>query len=439
MVEKNCKDLGGCSHHWSGCSNQHGPEMNNNTSKKWVIYLSSIPLTQEQESLLAHGPNFVVTPQKPPYGEYITSIERACQSLDSHTAEELRSDIYRVLRQPQQLKPNVKKEEIKAIKQLKADKDCMVLTTDKGVALVVMDRSDYIKKAKELLEDTNTYRTIQSDPTNKLKNKLINMLRKIKADTGIQENTYRKMYPTGASSAKFYGLPKIHKKNIPLRPIVSSIGSVTYRVAKELARIIKPLMGNSQHHVCNTKQFADEIQKIKLEEGECITSYDVTALFTSIPVASALQIIRSKLEQDADLPNRTNMTADNIIELLGFCLNNTYFVFQDVVYEEIKGAAMGSPISPIVANIYMEAFANRVISTALHPTRIWKRYVDDTFVLQHHSHKEEFLHHINTVDPSIQLAVEEAKDNGSIPFLDTTIRPEADGTFTIGFIESPQY
>ena len=194
--------------------------------------------------------------------------------------EELRSEVYRVLSQPHQLKPNLKKEEIEAMKQLKADKDGTVLTTDKGVALVVIDKIDYIKKAKELLQDTNTYKTIQGDPTSKLKNKLINILRKIKAETRMQENTYRKMYPTGASPPKFYGLPKIHK-NIPLRPIVSSIGSVSYGVAKELANIIKPLMGCSQHHVHNSTQFADEIKKIKLEEGECITSYDVTALFTS--------------------------------------------------------------------------------------------------------------------------------------------------------------
>ena len=97
-----------------------------------------------------------------------------------------------------------------------------------------------------------------------------------------------------------------------------------------------------------------------------------------------------------------------------------------------KGAAMGSPISPIVANIYMEAFENTAISTALHPPRIWKRYVDDTFVIQYHSHKEEFLQHINTVNPSIQINVEAAKDDSSIPFLDTKITPEADGTFTIG-------
>ena len=101
------------------------------------------------------------------------------------------------------------------MKQLKADKDHMGLTTDKGVALVFMDRRDYIRKAKELCDDTSTYRTIQSDPTNKLKNKLINILKKIKVDTGLQEKIYRRMYPSGASSPKLYGLPKIHKKNVP--------------------------------------------------------------------------------------------------------------------------------------------------------------------------------------------------------------------------------
>ena len=68
LLEKICKDQGGCSNYWSGCSNQHGPEMNKNITKKWVINLSNIPLTQEQEYLLAHGPNFVVTPQSHPMG-----------------------------------------------------------------------------------------------------------------------------------------------------------------------------------------------------------------------------------------------------------------------------------------------------------------------------------------------------------------------------------
>ena len=199
------------------------------------------------------------------------------------------------------------------------------------------------------------------------------------------------------------------RQTLPIRPIVSSIGSVSYGVAKELARIIKPLVGSTELHVNNSKEFIEEIKKIKLEEGECITSYDVSALFTSIPIPSALDIINNKLLQDADLQNRTNMTTPNIIELLDFCLNNTYFTFKGVFYQQTKGAAMGSPVSPIVANIFMEAFESRALSTAVHPPKFWRRYVDDTCVIQDQAHKEEFLHHINSADNAIQFTVEEAK------------------------------
>ena len=216
-------------------------------------------IDQGTGKMLSHGPNFAISPKKPPLGEYILNIEKACQSLDTNTAEELRSE----LRKPHHPKPNLKKDEIIALKQLKADKNHMVLTADKGVALVVIDTVDYIKKAKEILEDTNTYRVIQTDPTSRLKNRLISILRRIKTATGLQENIYRKMYPTGASPPRFYGLPKIHKKNIPLRPIVSSIGSVAYGLAKVLADIIKPLMGCSEHHVQNSQMFVEEVKDMK--------------------------------------------------------------------------------------------------------------------------------------------------------------------------------
>ena len=74
------------------------------------------------------------------------------------------------------------------MKQLKSDKSRMVLTADKGVALVVIDTAEYIRKAKDILEDTNTYRVINTDPTSRLKKKLINILRRTKAATGLQDN-----------------------------------------------------------------------------------------------------------------------------------------------------------------------------------------------------------------------------------------------------------
>ena len=149
---------------YNDCTKANESIKPSNINKKWVINLSSVPLTKDQESLLEHGPNFAITPQRPSYGEYIKAIETACQSLDVNSAEELRSDVYRVLGHPCQLSTNLSKEEMTAMKQLKADKDRIILTADKGVVLVVMDQRDYTEKAKELLQDSNTYKTIPTDP-----------------------------------------------------------------------------------------------------------------------------------------------------------------------------------------------------------------------------------------------------------------------------------
>ena len=82
---------------------------------------------------------------------------------------------------------------------------------------------------------------------------------------GISESTYKRLYPTGATTPKYYGLTKVHKKDTPLRPIVSSIGSVTYETAKELSRILKPLVGRSPHHVRNNQDFIHSLEEIIVE------------------------------------------------------------------------------------------------------------------------------------------------------------------------------
>ena len=136
------------------------------------------------------------------------------------------------------------------------------------------------------------------------------------------------MYPTGAGSPKFYGLPKIHKPDTPLRPIVSSTGTVSYNIAKELAKILKPLVGMSTHHLQNTKDFIKQLKDVRLQQDKSIISYDVKALFTSVPIQPVLNIIKNKLENDKDLKQRTSMTVGHITSLLEYCLKSTYFVFQ---------------------------------------------------------------------------------------------------------------
>ena len=109
---------------------------------------------------------------------------------------------------------NISKQEAQALAILRRDWLRVILTADKRVALVILDKAEYNNKAQDLLKDERTYIEISTKPTNKLKNKLISLLKKIKADGGISDQLYKKIYPTGAEAPKFYGLPKVHKRDI---------------------------------------------------------------------------------------------------------------------------------------------------------------------------------------------------------------------------------
>ena len=130
-------------------------------------------------------------------------------------------------------------------------------------------------------------------------------------------------------------------------------------MAKVLTKIPKPLVDKSPHHIHSTQDFVEQVNKVTLMSGECLSPYYGTVLFTSVPIDLALGIIKDLLEKDRTLKERTVLPVKEIILLLGFCLRNTYFSFQGQYYEQIEGAAMGCPVSPIVANLYVEYFEQK--------------------------------------------------------------------------------
>ena len=135
---------------------------------------------------------------------------------------------------------------------------------------------------------------------------------------------------------------------------------------------------------------------------------------------------------------RTSMSINHITTLLEFCLKSTSFVFQGQYYQQMEGAVMGSPLSPIVANIFMEKFEKEALDTAPHPPILWERYVDDTFVIQE-QHKDEFFHNINSIDPNIDFTAETTKADGSTPFLDTLVTPQSDGRLATTVYRKPTH
>ena len=100
------------------------------------------------------------------------------------------------------------------------------------------------------------------------------------------------------------------------------------------------------------------------------------------------------------------MSIQQITTLLKFCLTNTYFLFQGKYYEQVLGVVMGSPISPLIANQFMEEFEVKALSTCSHPPSLWLRLVGDTFVITRAEHSQALLQHINSQDPHIQFTVE---------------------------------
>ena len=170
------------------------------------------------------------------------------------------------------------------------------------------------------------------------------------------------------------------------------------------------------------KDSIDFIKKIKHlsinPEEETLVSFDVSALFTSIPVPVTLQAINSKISTCTSFTNVCKIPTEKFIKFLEFTLTNCIFCFNKKFYKQLQGAAMGSPVSPVIANIYMEHFQSLAIPSSPTLIKWWFRYVDDVHGATKKDQVNKLQEHLNSIDPHIKFTIE-LPGRDEIPFLDT--------------------
>ena len=167
--------------------------------------------------------------------------------------------------------------------------------------------------------------------------------------------------------------------------------------------------------------FSTFICQQKIEPDEIMVSFDVTSLYTTMPIDQALLIIKDLPEHDDKSADKTLLAPRQIFDLLYILLRTTYFKFNGDFYQQTDGAAMGGPTSAIVSKIYMQSLETTAITTEDHPPKVWERHVDDVFSIVHKIYLQELLEHISNLHPQTQFTKAE-ENNSTLPFLDTLVQ-----------------
>ncbi|XP_067618087.1 uncharacterized protein [Eurosta solidaginis] len=304
---------------------------------------------------------------------------------------------------------------------LKQHKDSIVImNADKGSKTVMMYKSEYEDKMKDLLDDKLTYKTIRTDPTQFLlrkNNKIVNDLYKTQS-INLKEKHY--LSCPAATAPRIYGLPKVHKENIPLRPISSSVNVPCSRLSKYVGQILQNIVSD-KYNIKNSQRLKENIKNLTIEDDETLISLDVVSLFTNIPIHFAIGTI---MKQWTGLQNHTKISKTQFLKILEFCLReNNYFVHDGTFYQQTYGMPMGNPLSPTIADIVLDKIIDDSItelrSKDIHVKYITK-YVDDMFAIVKINDVEEILKIFNGQHTKIKFTLER-ETNNKLAFLDIEV------------------
>ena len=179
----------------------------------------------------------------------------------------------------------------------------------------------------------------------------------------ISDQQFEMLKPHQCQIPRMSGRPKVHKIGHPLREIVDNTGSVVKNTDKHIANIIGKYAFENPYRLQNTEDFVNRVKDVKIAEDETLVSYDIVAMYPSIPQEKALDMVYQKLINDDTLQEKTKITPRDIIELLKICVSEVYFVFNRKLYMQIRGLAIGYSTSGFTADIFMETIETNALRT----------------------------------------------------------------------------
>ena len=374
------------------------------------------------------------------------SIQHATQppKMDAeleHRTRDLKAKIMRAyeLYQPSQL--NITKAEKSAFRELQKRDNIIIKRSDKSKSLVVMHEDVYRSKADVLLADTESYERTEMT-SDALEKKISLALRKLPNLKALPRDIYRGLFPKNTRLPEFYGLPKIHKQDTPLRPVVAAYNGPLTPVSIFLERVLHQLLKFVPAHMENTaaalrsvKSFVD----LTVLDGMIIVTMDVVALYPSIPIDEGISAVIEKLTQHENDIDLAGLRIEDIKTLLDLVLYNNYFKFGEKVYRQKKGIAMGNHLAPPLAIVFMDRLEREMLRTAKHKPESYDRYVDDGLMVWLHGEAKlvEFMDHCNHQNPNIRFTWDSTAQGNPVNFMDLQLTINQNNQLEYGLYQKP--
>jgi len=395
-----------------------------------ITDISSRGLTLQEKNALQFGLYHHILPKSFDRDQVKVNVEELVDSVVWRTKEkvgfDLRDEIKRHYfdfeKEAKKVCSSKKNQMLhRTLRNLSKEKSIRVCSYDKGTGVVVMDSVDYYNKLNSTLDDVSKFVKINVDHSTPKCHPVVVRQRKVKyyIKKYIPEEDQKGLPPVGSQPGKLYGLCKVHKDGFPMRPIVSMINTPEYNLSKYLDNFIKPNIPKT-FMLKSTDEFLTKINDFHLTGNEVMVSYDVVSLFTNVPLLETIDIIID-LAYGPDSVNIPPFSKSIFRKMLIFC-SQSYFMFNDELFQQVDGVSMGGPLAPSFANAFLAHLENNKFTdfnSAIKP-KLFLRYVDDCFALFNcFDDALLFLNYLNTVHPSINFTIE--RGDLCMPFLDVKI------------------